>query len=71
MAIKIIPSSFECDCGNESHFGENTIRSMEKMSKRKRVTLGDDHNHSIVFYQEEAIEIICPTLGVCKIKGFR
>ena len=45
MALKIIPSSFECDCGHESHFSEGTIMSMERMSRRKRVTLGDDDEH--------------------------
>lgn len=70
MAKIIFPSSFECDCGCELHFGENTIKEMKRMSKRKKVTLGEAE-HIVIFYQEKAIEIICPKLGKCKIKGFR
>lgn len=71
MAKSIFPSSYECDCSHESHFSENTIREMKRMSRRKRVKLGDDDKHYIIFYQEEAIEIICPKLGKCEINGFR
>ncbi len=71
MAKLIIPSSFECDCGHELHFGENTIREMKKMSKRKKVTLGDGSKHNVLFYQEAAVYVICPKLGNCKINGFR
>ncbi len=69
MAIKLIPSSFQCDCGHESDFFENTVRDMERMSKIKRVRLGDGEKtgHTIVFYKGKAIEIICPKLGICKI----
>ena len=41
MALKLMPSSFRCDCGHESDFFENSIREMEKLSKRKKVRLGD------------------------------
>lgn len=69
MAIELYPSSFRCDCGHESDFFENTVRDMEKASKKKRVTLGDgeDNEHTIVFFKGEAIEIICPKLGSCAI----
>ncbi len=69
MAIEIFPSSFRCDCGHESDFFEDTVNNMEKMSKKKRVRLGDgeDNQHTIVFYKSEAIEIVCPTLGICAI----
>ena len=69
MAIELYPSSFRCDCGHESDFFENTVRDMEKESKKKRVTLGDgeDNEHTIVFFKGEAIEIICPKLGSCAI----
>jgi len=67
MAKEIFPSSFECECGNESHFSENTVRDIKRMSKNKRVRLSDDYNHTIVFYEEKAVEIICPKLGNCKI----
>ncbi len=67
MAIELFPSSFRCDCGHESDFFENTVREMKAMSKRKKVRLGDDDKHTIVFYKGEAIEIICPKLKACKI----
>ena len=70
MALELIPSSFRCDCGHESHFFESTVNEMKKMSKRKRTILGGDENHSIVFYQGEPIEVICPKLGTCKIDGW-
>jgi hypothetical protein len=67
MAKELYPSSFECDCGNESDFFENTVNEMKSMSNGKKVRLSDDFNHTIVFYNGEAVEIICPKLGVCKI----
>jgi len=69
MAIELYPSSFRCDCGHESHFSENTIRDMKKISKRKREMLGDggDNKHTIVFFHGKAIEIICPKLKICLI----
>ena len=67
MAKEVFPSSFQCECGNDSHFSENTVRDMKRMSKNKRVRLGDDNNHTIVFYEEKAVEIICPKLGNCTI----
>ena len=59
MPKEIYPSSYECDCGHLSEFSEGTIWEMEKMSRRKRVQLGDHSNHTIIFYEGEAIEIIC------------
>jgi hypothetical protein len=72
MAIELIPSSFRCDCGHESDFFENTVREIEKMSKNKRVDLGDgeEAEHTIVFYKGKAVEIKCPKLGICKITGW-
>ena len=70
MAKELFPSSFECDCGHESHFFENTVREMKKMSEKKRVLLHDSDSkeeHTIVFYKGNAIEVICPKLGKCKI----
>jgi len=67
MAKQLFPSSFECDCGHESDFSENTVREMEKMSKKKKTRLGDDDKHTIIFYKGNATEIICPKLGKCKI----
>ena len=68
MAIELFLSSFRCDCGQELDFSENTIRDREKMSKKKRVRLGEE-KHTIVFYKGEAIEIFCPKLGKCIITG--
>ena len=60
MALLLIPSSFRCDCGHESHFFENTIKEMLKMSKKKRNLLADGgkNEHTIVFAYGEAIEIL-------------
>ena len=66
MAIELFPSFFRCDCGQELDFFENTIRDMKKMSQKKRVRLGEG-KHTIVFYKNEAIEILCPKLGKCII----
>ena len=41
MPKEIFPSSYECDCGHQSHFSENTIRGIKAMSRRKKVRLGD------------------------------
>ena len=63
MAREIVPSSYECDCGHQSHFFENTIREIKEMSHKKRVQLGDsegDDEHWIVFYKGEMVDIICP-----------
>ena len=63
MPREIIPSLYECDCGHQSHFFENTIREMKEMSHKKRVQLGDsadDDEHWIVFYKGEIADIICP-----------
>jgi len=64
MATELFPSSFRCDCGEELNFFENTVRNMKKMSKNKRVRLGESE-HTIVFFKGEAIEILCPKLGKC------
>lgn len=69
MAKLLIPSSFECNCGHESNFFESTVREMETISKRKKIRLsdGENDNHTIVFDKGNAVEIICPKLGKCKI----
>ena len=69
MAKQLFPSSFECDCGHESHFFEDTVKEMERMSKKNktRISDGEDDKHTIVFHKGNAIEIICPKLGKCKI----
>lgn len=66
MAKEIFPS-YICDCGHEAHFFENTIREMQRMSLKKKVSIGDDH-HGIVFHKGKAIEMICPKKGRCPIE---
>ena len=62
MPKEIYPSSYECDCGHQSHFCENTIREIKAMSRKKRVRLGDSEpdEHYIIFYKGEMVDIICP-----------
>ena len=62
MPKEIFPSSYECDCGHQSHFFENTIREMKAMSHNKKVYLGDSEpdEHTIVFYKGKMVDIICP-----------
>jgi len=72
MTKELFPSSYECDCGHESHFFENTIKEMKRMSKKKEVRLGDstEDEHTIIFYKGKAVEIICPKLGKCNVSGY-
>jgi hypothetical protein len=53
MARFLIPSSFECNCGHQSHFFESTIREMEAASRRRRKRLrlldSEREGHGIEF----------------------
>lgn len=73
MALLLFPSSFECDCGHQSHFCERTVRELGAMSRRKArtVRLGDGgvNAHTIEFEDGEAKTIVCPELGRCPITG--
>ncbi|MEM7537405.1 MAG: hypothetical protein AAF639_34865 [Chloroflexota bacterium] len=70
MAVLLYPSSYRCDCGHECDFSEGTVNEMSKMSQKKKVRLEDDDDkHTIIFYRGKATEILCPTLGTCKIDG--
>jgi hypothetical protein len=62
MPKEIFPSLYVCDCGHQSDFFENTIRAIKRMSRKKKVYLGDSEpdEHTIVFYQGEMVDIICP-----------
>src|SRR5881398_3159306 len=62
MPKEIFPSSFECDCGHQSDFSENTVREMKAMSQKKKVYLADSapEEHTIVFYRGKMVEIQCP-----------
>ena len=57
-------SSYECDCGHQSHFFENTINEVKAMSHKRTVHLGDSEadEHTIVFKQGKMIEILCPRM---------
>src|SRR6266568_1491896 len=63
MPKEIFPSSFECDCGHQSDFFENTVREMKAMSQKKKVYLADSapEEHTIVFYKGKMVAIQCPT----------
>jgi hypothetical protein len=62
MPKEIFPSSYECDCGHLSHFFENTIKGIKKLSMKKRQILAGSEveEHRIVFHRGQMIEIICP-----------
>jgi hypothetical protein len=62
MPKEIFPSSFECDCGHQSHFSEGTVQAMKEMSRNKEVRLGDaaPEEHTIVFHRGKLVEIRCP-----------
>jgi hypothetical protein len=62
MPKEIFPSSFECDCGHQSDFFENTVQEMKAMSQKKKVYLADSapEEHTIVFYRGKMVAIQCP-----------
>lgn len=62
MPKEMFPSSFECDCGHQSDFSENTVREMKAMSQKKKVYLADSapEEHTIVFYKGKMVAIQCP-----------
>lgn len=74
MAKRIIPSSFECDCGHQSHFCERPIWEMEADSRKRRrpIYIRDSERdpHSIEFSGGKAVAVICPRLGRCEITGW-
>jgi hypothetical protein len=74
MARKLIPSSFECDCGHESHFFERTICEMKQDSRNRRKAIqildSEADEHAIEFKDGEAVAVICPKLGRCPITGW-
>jgi hypothetical protein len=74
MARRMVPSSFECDCGHQSHFCEGTVRDMEADSRRrhKRMHLLDSETeeHAIEFEEGVATAVICPKQGRRKITSW-
>ncbi len=69
MAEFLFPSSYRCDCGHESHFSENTVRDLTRMSLRKRRHPADSKpdEHRIEFSYGRASAVLCPRLGRWKI----
>jgi hypothetical protein len=65
MPRELYPSSYECDCGHQSHFAENTIREARTKSRKREIHLGDSEidEHTIIFFKEEAVRLICPEKG--------
>jgi hypothetical protein len=55
-------SSYECDCGHQSHFFANTIREAKAISHKRTVRLGDSETdeHTIVFEHGKMVDILCP-----------
>jgi hypothetical protein len=55
-------SSYECDCGHQSHFFANTIREAKAISHKRTVRLGDSEadEHTIVFEHGKMVDILCP-----------
>lgn len=74
VARLLIPSSFECDCGHQSHFFERTISEVEADSRRgrklARLLDSESDEHAIEFRNGRAIAVICPKLGRCEMKGW-
>jgi hypothetical protein len=55
-------SSYECDCGHQSHFFANTIKEAKAISQKRTVRLGDSEadEHVIVFEHGKMVGILCP-----------
>ena len=74
MARRVIPSSFECDCGHQSHFFESTVGEMEADSLRDRKVIhlldSEAEEHAVEFEIGRATAVICPKLGRCEITGW-
>jgi len=60
MPKEIPPSSFQCDCGHQLDFFSNTVREMEAMSRKKKVRLGDDTDHTVIFHKGNMADVLCP-----------
>ena len=69
MAVHLYPCSYRCDCGQECHFTEGTVREMERKSQGRRQLLADSGRaeHRIEFDCGRAVAVICPRLGRCAI----
>ncbi len=64
MPKEIDISSYECDCGHQLHFFENTIREMKQISYRRREGIGEgDDRHAAIFHKGEFVAMFCPKAG--------
>ena len=65
MPRELYPSSYECDCGHQSHFFENTIWEAQTKSRKREIHLGDSEvdEHTIIFFKGEVFSLICPARG--------
>ena len=74
MAKRIVPSTFECNCGHQIHFFESTVSGMEaesrKARKPQRIRDSEDGKHDVVFEKGRAVSVMCPQLGRCEITGW-
>jgi hypothetical protein len=74
MARPLSISSFECDCGHQSHFGIGTVREMEANSRRCRKTIelwdSEREDHAVEFVGGRAVAMICPKLGRRELDPF-
>jgi hypothetical protein len=59
---EIFESSYECDCGHQSHFCVSTVWEVKATSMKKTVHLLDPEReeHTIVFYKGKMVDILCP-----------
>jgi hypothetical protein len=71
MARHMVPSSFECDCGHQSHFCQGTVRETEADSRRRHKPMhlldSEAEEHAIEFQEGVATAVICPKWGRRKI----
>ena len=61
MPKEIPPSSYVCDCGQQSDHFERTIWELEDLSlKRRQVLIAEDDEHEIIFENGEFVAMWCP-----------
>jgi hypothetical protein len=70
-AILIIPSSYQCACGHQSHFSENTVKEAKEHSKKskKKLRLGDSetNEHWVIYEKGCCTGVECPDLGFVEL----
>jgi len=72
MAVRLIPSSYRCDCGHHSDFCENTAEEISAMSHKRKQHAADStkEEHTIEFSDGKAVAVLRPRLGRRKITGW-